>query len=176
MEILEDRSDQQVLVQIKTIDGKRILTCSCGFSGDLGDIHTNVICPKCGHKWIDTFAAVKNGHTKIEGQTSSSESSVPNKSSTERVIDFHDFDNRFIGYVCIDGDTIYIPAIMSKEPNKGHLTDLIEKLKKQYKEIRFTAVISDVLVERIIPLGFKPEIVYVHSYEEDTLQMVWRSN
>ncbi len=87
-------------------------------------------------------------------------------------VDFKDFDSRFEGYVVIDGETIYVPAIVSKKPRQGNFTDLVNKLKAQYCEIRFTAVVSNALIIALAHKDFHPETVRYDG--EDQLNLVWK--
>lgn len=78
------------------------------------------------------------------------------------------------GYTVRDGESIYVPVLISDEPGKGNVGRYINELIQREKCVKFPNVINPKLVDMLVRRGFKLEWEYAEEFGEHVEVYVWR--
>lgn len=61
---------------------------------------------------------------------------------------------------------VYVPIVISKQPNQGNIGRFIDHLLEEYKLVKFPNVCNPKLQQMLMSRGFKPTHEYAEVYEE----------
>lgn len=79
------------------------------------------------------------------------------------------------GYICYEEiSRVYLPAIASLEPGKGHVGRYLSVLQDTYDEVIVPGVVSPKLAGMLMRRGYKIESHWAREIEEHVDCFVWR--
>lgn len=88
-----------------------------------------------------------------------------------------DLQPPLVGYICTEEITrVYVPAIASLEPEKGHVGRFLLSLQDTYDEVVVPGVISPILGAMLERRGYKIEKHWAPELEEHVDCFVWRKS
>jgi hypothetical protein len=79
------------------------------------------------------------------------------------------------GYITVQTvRRVYLSAVASREPGKGHVGRLLAELQRDYDEVVVPNVISRVLADMLDRRGYHHEVHWVERLNESVDCLVWR--